>query len=243
MCALFTSQHEHVATKNLKPFAETADNHQCLMRCIPMSDEDRDNPRREFLRKSLTLIPVVTLAGTGLGSSMLQAAPEAASAAPVAQPPRDDASVYQPSYFTAEEWAFITAAVAQLIPNDAQGPGALEAGVPEYIDRQMNTPYAAGALWYMQGPFNAEAAPEMGWQSKLVPKEIYRLGIAATDQWTKSLNGKTFAQQDSATRDDLLKQLEAGKPQFDAVPAKIFLQSAAAKHQGRVLLRPDPRRQ
>ena len=36
-----------------------------------MSDQDRDNPRREFLRKSLTLIPVVTLAGTGLGSSVL----------------------------------------------------------------------------------------------------------------------------------------------------------------------------
>ena len=53
--------------KMLKPFAET-DNYQCLMRCTPMSDEDRDNPRREFLRKSLTLIPVVTLAGTGLGS-------------------------------------------------------------------------------------------------------------------------------------------------------------------------------
>jgi len=30
-----------------------------------MSDQDRDNPRREFLRKSLTLIPVVTLAGSG----------------------------------------------------------------------------------------------------------------------------------------------------------------------------------
>ena len=144
-----------------------------------MSDADRDNPRREFLRKSLTLIPVVTLAGTGLGSSVLQAAPEAAPAAPEPKPARADASVYQPSYFTAEEWAFINAAVAQLIPNDAQGPGALEAGVPEYIDRQMNTPYATGAQWYMQGPFNADAAPEMGWQSKLVPKEIYRLGIAA----------------------------------------------------------------
>ena len=73
-----------------------------------------------------------------------------------------------------------------------------------------------------QPPVKADAAPEMGWQSKLVPKDIYRLGIAATDQWAKSLNGKVFAEQDSATRDDLLKQLEAGKPQFDAVPAKIF---------------------
>ncbi|AUG38369.1 gluconate 2-dehydrogenase [Pseudomonas chlororaphis] len=188
-----------------------------------MSDHDQDNPRREFLRKSLTLIPVVTVASTGLGSSMLMAAPEAPKPVePARTPVSTNADAYQPSYFTAEEWAFVQAAVERLIPADEQGPGALEAGVPEYIDRQMNTPYAAGALWYMQGPFNADAAPEMGWQSKLVPKEIYRLGIAATDAWSKAFNGKTFAVQDSATRDDLLKQLEAGKPQFDSVPPKIF---------------------
>lgn len=66
----------------------------------------------------------------------------------------------------------------------------------------MNTPYASGALWFMRGPFNADAAPEMGWQSKLVPKEIYWLGIAATDAWSKAFNGKVFAAQDSATQDD-----------------------------------------
>ncbi|MBU0791631.1 MAG: gluconate 2-dehydrogenase subunit 3 family protein, partial [Gammaproteobacteria bacterium] len=124
------------------------------------------------------------------------------------------------------EWAFINAAVERLIPADAQGPGALEAGAPEYIDRQMNTPYASGALWFMQGPFNADAAPEMGWQSKLVPKEIYRLGIAATDAWSKAFNGKAFAAQDSATRDDMLRRLEAGGSEvaahFDAVPPKMF---------------------
>lgn len=185
-----------------------------------MSDQDRDNPRREFLRKSLTLIPVVTVASTGFGSSVLMAAPDAAPASPGKTPV--SSAAYEPGYFTAEEWAFIQAAVARLIPADEQGPGALEAGVPEYIDRQMNTPYAAGALWYMQGPFNADAAPEMGWQSKLVPKQIYRLGIAATDAWSKAFNGKVFAAQDSATRDDLLKQLEAGTPTFDSVPPKIF---------------------
>ena len=189
-----------------------------------MSDQDRDNPRREFLRKSLTLIPVVTVASTGLGSSMLAAAPEAAAPARPAAPGKlpTGSPSYEPSYFSAEEWAFIKAAVERLIPADDMGPVALEAGVPEYIDRQMNTPYAAGALWYMQGPFNADAAPEMGWQSKLVPKDIYRLGIAAVDAWCKDLKGQVFAAQDSATRDALLKQLEAGTPQFEAVPAKLF---------------------
>ena len=64
---------------------------------------------------------------------------------------------YQPTFFTPEEWAFIKAAVARLIPADERGPGALEAGVPEFIDRQMNTPYATGSIWYMQGPFNPDA--------------------------------------------------------------------------------------
>ena len=45
-----------------------------------MSDQDQDNPRRDFLRKSLTLIPVVTVASTGLGGSMLMATPEPAQA-------------------------------------------------------------------------------------------------------------------------------------------------------------------
>jgi len=185
-----------------------------------MSEQDRDNPRREFLRKTLTLIPVVTVASSALGSSVLQAASQATPAvtdkAPVSS------GHYEPSFFTAEEWAFLNAAVARLIPADAQGPGALEAGVPEFIDRQMNTPYASGALWFMQGPFVADAPPEMGWQSKLVPREIYRLGIAATEAWCKKLHGSTFAAQDSATQDALLKRLEAGDADFDSVPPKIF---------------------
>ena len=185
-----------------------------------MSDQDQDNPRRDFLRKSLTLIPVVTVASTGLGGSMLMATPEPAQAAPV-QPAASE-KAYEPTYFTAEEWAFINAAVAQLIPADAQGPGALEAGAPEYIDRQMNTPYASGALWFMQGPFNADAPAEMGWQSKLVPNQIYRLGIAATDEHCKKVYGSVFAGLDSATRDTVLSQLEAGTPQLESVPAKMF---------------------
>lgn len=42
-----------------------------------MPEHAPDNPRRDFLRKTLTLIPVVTVASTGLGvgASQLLAAP------------------------------------------------------------------------------------------------------------------------------------------------------------------------
>jgi gluconate 2-dehydrogenase gamma chain len=112
--------------------------------------------------------------------------------------------------------------VSRLIPADDLGPGALEAGAAEFIDRQMNTPYATGALWFMQGPFMPDAMPEMGYQLQLVPQQIYRLGIAATDQWCKANHGNVFAAKDSATRDLILQKLESGDLVLDAVPAKAF---------------------
>ncbi|WP_397450754.1 gluconate 2-dehydrogenase subunit 3 family protein [Pseudomonas sp. NA-150] len=183
---------------------------------------EQDNPRREFLRKTLTLIPVVTVASAGFGSAVM--AQPAAPVTTATPPPPAPASnvVYEPTYFTAEEWTFIKAAVARLIPADDMGPGALEAGAAEYIDRQMNTPYASGALWFMQGPFVADAPKEMGWQSKLVPKDIYRLGIAATDAWCKEKQGKTFAELSTSEQDLALKQLEGDKATFDTVPANMF---------------------
>jgi len=183
-----------------------------------MSDRDSENPRRDFLRKTLTLIPVVTVASTGLGMQALAASEPAPRPVPKAVP----GTAYEPTFFTAEEWAFVQAAVARLIPADDLGPGALEAGAAEFIDRQMNTPYATGALWFMQGPFVTDAPPQMGYQLQLVPQQIYRLGIAAADAFSRQQAGKPFAQLDGARQDALLKQIEAGEPAFADVPPKAF---------------------
>jgi gluconate 2-dehydrogenase gamma chain len=181
-----------------------------------MPDSDHSNPRRDFLRKTLTLIPVVTVASSGLGLNALST-PASAVAGPA-----NAQSDYQPSWFTTEEWAFIQAAVAQLIPADELGPGALEAGAAEYIDRQMNTPYATGAQWYMQGPFVTDAPSEMGYQLQLSPQQLYRLGIAALDAHCKKQSGKVFAAQDSIAQVRLLAELEAGHCQLDGVPDKAL---------------------
>ena len=49
------------------------------------------------------------------------------------------------SFFTAVEFTFVDAAVARLIPNDDLGPGAKEAGVATFIDRQLSGPYGRAA--------------------------------------------------------------------------------------------------
>jgi gluconate 2-dehydrogenase gamma chain len=184
-----------------------------------MSEHDQDNPRRDFLRKTLTLIPVVTVASTGFGMNALAATDSAPTAKTPNVPP---VAEYQPSFFTKEEWAFLQAVVSRLIPADDLGPGALEAGAAEFIDRQMNTPYATGALWFMQGPFVTDAPAEMGYQLQLTPQQLYRLGIAATDAWCKANYGKVFAAQDSATRDAILHKMESGDVAFDDFPVQAF---------------------
>jgi gluconate 2-dehydrogenase gamma chain len=129
---------------------------------------------------------------------------------------------YEPRFFTAAEWAFIEAACERLIPADDIGPSASEAGVAEFIDRHMQTPYAAGDIWYMQGPF-VEAAPQFGYQGRLPVREILRVGIRAVDaHCQRTFGGKTFAELDHKQQEALLAAAEAGKLELENIAAKDF---------------------
>jgi gluconate 2-dehydrogenase gamma chain len=169
--------------------------------------------RRSFLQAGLTLIPVMSLAP----QSVFSAAPTGKE---VTQP--EAVPAFTPRYFTAAEWAFINAATAHLIPEDEMGPGAVECGIPEFIDRQMETPYAHGALWYMQGPFLPDVAPEFGYQQRLTPRDIYRSGIKACDDACQKTYGKPFAALDTDSQVKVLRQLEAGGIAMDDMSATLF---------------------
>lgn len=184
-----------------------------------MSEQKTGSTRRDFLLKTITLAPAMAIGSAGLGS-LAAAAPAVAKEAAKTGP--QQAREYQPTWFTPEEYAFLQAAVARLIPADERGPGALEAGVPEYIDRQMNTPYATGANWYMLGPFHPDADKALGYQLPLTPRDIYRLGLADADALAKQQHGKVFAALSGEQQDALLQALEAGSVELKQLPAKTF---------------------
>ncbi|HYP86426.1 gluconate 2-dehydrogenase subunit 3 family protein [Variovorax sp.] len=175
--------------------------------------------RRDFLRRSIALVPASAALGAAGAAGVAGTAD--AAAAQAANPPA--AAPYTPAYFNADEWAFVKAAVGRLIPSDAEGPGAIEAGVPEFIDRQMDTAWGNGGLWYMQGPFAPDASPLFGYQNPMPPRELYRASIAALDAACRQQRGgKTFAQLDAAAQDEVLHALDQRKLQLDGVPAKDF---------------------
>jgi gluconate 2-dehydrogenase gamma chain len=149
-------------------------------------------------------------------------APAAPTAAPAAAPAASaPMAVDTYTFFTDPESAFVESAVARLIPQDDLGPGAFEAGVSYFLDHQLGSAYGIFSRHYTLGPWK-QGAPEQGYQLRLVPREIYRLGISETNAYCIATFQKAFDQLTPAQQDDVLKGLEAGSIQLLSVPAALF---------------------
>ena len=94
--------------------------------------------------------------------------------------------------------------------------------MPEFIDRQMEMPYGHGAYFYLKGPFLDNLPATLGYQLRYIPREIYRLGIAAANTATQRSQGKDFSQLPAADQDRFLAAMEKGEVTFATVPAAVF---------------------
>jgi gluconate 2-dehydrogenase gamma chain len=131
------------------------------------------------------------------------------------------------AFFSAEERAFIDAAVARFIPADELGPGAKEAGVTTFIDRQLAGAFGQAQTWYMQGPWR-EGTATQGFQSRLTPAQMYRAAIKTIDAHCRQAFGnKAFAELPADDQDKVLTSLESGETDLQGVKGffEIFLQN------------------
>jgi gluconate 2-dehydrogenase gamma chain len=164
----------------------------------------------------ITAVPVATAAAAALGGADVPFK-EGLANAPT---PVDTGTQW--TWFTEPEAAFINAAVARLIPADELGPGAVEAGVPTFIDRQLAGPYGRGERWYMQGPWSP-GLPTQGYQTRLTPAGLYRAGIKAIDAAVvRESRGASFARLAVADQDAFLQRLEKGDVALDGLDARSF---------------------
>jgi len=102
-------------------------------------------------------------------------------------------------FFTEQEAKAIVAACERIFPANESGPGATQAGVMVYIDRQLAGPYGTDKYRYTQAPF-VESSPGHGYQGKENPQQIYRAGI-------KQL-GADFVELDGTKQDERLRAIE-----------------------------------
>lgn len=176
--------------------------------------------RREFLK-----LVGVSAAATTLPFSGTVSAEDTATVIPeghhtdAAAAPSTDRHSYR--FFNTAEAAFVEAAVDTLIPSDSVGPGALELGVADYIDRQMAGSYGRGHRLYLQGPFG-EGTPQQGYQLSMTPAELLRAGIADVAAHVLERFHKAFDALSPEDRIRVLADLDGERIELPTVPLDTF---------------------
>jgi gluconate 2-dehydrogenase gamma chain len=124
-------------------------------------------------------------------------------------------------FLTPQEVRFLDAAVERLIPTDELGPGARDAGVSCYIDRQLCGVWGTHGRNYRSGPW-LEGTPEQGYQSRLTPQEVYRVGIHELNQYCRAKYDKYFEFLAPGQQDEVLKAMEQGQVDLPSLSSKLF---------------------
>lgn len=127
------------------------------------------------------------------------------------------------TFFSADEVRFLEAAVSRIIPNDELGPGAKEAGVVVFLDREVGGKYGENARTYTAGPFGAYT-PFQGYQLPITIADVYRIAIAAIDLYCVDRFRKPFADLAEARQDEILRGVKAVSDYVsrENIPAKLF---------------------
>lgn len=159
--------------------------------------------RRRFLQAAAATLPAVSVFGC---SDLLSDKSEHAS---------------QLAFFTQAEYRLIEAMTDRLIPSDDNGPGAKEAMVAFFIDRQLAGAYGRAETWYMQGPWQ-EGSDEQGYQLKLTPAQFYRLALRNIEAYCEQEYGSGFVQLSADQQDAVLHGLEEGKIELADIEEKQF---------------------
>ena len=192
---------------------------------------DQNLVRRRFLK----------LAGGSSAAALLNAAcaaPQIAASAGIAParpaPPQSSShpspvgvpapEVVVPLTLNATEYAFVVAAVDTLIPADDLSPSGSDCGVAVFIDRQLAGAFGTGARVYRDGPF-LKGKPEHGYQLPLTARELFRAGIAATNEWTQRTLGKSFDALADADRGATLHALEQGQAPLGGLSSSDFFEA------------------
>src|SRR5579863_7307617 len=167
-----------------------------------------------------SFVATVGAASVVPAAALLSPAAQAAALAngPAAPSPSPAKSTYL--FFNAEEVLFIEAACERLIPADETGPGAIGAGVCNFLDKQLGGAWGAGERLYRSGPWFSGSATQ-GYQLPFTPAELFHTSLRAV---LRDLDARKtpFHEMSADNQDAYLKSLEAGAHELDGVPSSVF---------------------
>lgn len=186
----------------------------------PSNNGDVNDPtRRRFLKNSGIAIGGVA-GGTILGSflpfqSTSKDEPATKDSQETATP--TEARMFFERY---EDFVVLEQATERILPKDENGPGAIELGVPYFIDKQMAGTWGMNGTDYRQGPF-ISSEPTVD-QSSLNRGQILISGLRKMNEESNKRFDTTFDKADEEQQIEILTDFESSKVKMYGANAGSF---------------------
>jgi gluconate 2-dehydrogenase gamma chain len=145
---------------------------------------------------------------------------------------------------SASEQVLLGAIAETIIPTDSNGPGAKEAGVVYFIDRQLGSDYGSSGVMYMEGPFvlSGQQSPVTvdgityphgtpvqsvtsgtHYQYAMDLRFFWKWGLDALQTYSNTAYGGNFEDLSAADQTNVLADIWAGKPtSFNGIQPSDF---------------------
>lgn len=145
-----------------------------------------------------------------------------------------------------EDFDTLAAATERIYPKDDNGPGAIELGVPYFIDKQLAGSWGTNAKAYMNDPFRQNnqvhnyqhkdgdqdksgpntstkaPTPTPRYQTRLNRGDLFLQGIRRLQEVSKENHGENFVKLENEEQDKILSKFENGEVKMQAINSVTF---------------------
>lgn len=186
-------------------------------------EKDKVMNRRNFIKNTGILAGGV-VGGSFLGGLLTKQF----TTEDVSQPSEETPSDYNEARIFFDRWddfVVLRAAVERIYPEDDNGPGAIQLGVPYFIDRQLAGAWGLNAKEYMLAPFTFDAKKDNSgsrYETGLNRGQIFIQGIRKIDELSEEKFDTNFSNADGEQQDEILQLFDNGEVTMDGVSSKTF---------------------
>lgn len=121
-----------------------------------------------------------------------------------------------------EDFVVLEQVTERIYPKDDNGPGAIELGVPYFIDKQLAGSWGKNASDYRQGPFGDSGAEVI--HSRLTRGELFINGLRKMNKLSQDRFDTTFDDAEEEQQIEILEDFEGDKIDMEAVSSASFFE-------------------
>lgn len=180
------------------------------------TDENFDPTRRRFLKN--TGFAVGGIAGGSLLGGYFTNQLFSGEEESKDKKPESDYTEARMFFTRYEDFVVLEQATERIFPKDDNGPGAIELGVPYFIDKQLAGSWGSNLKDYRQGDFTNDSAEE----SSLNRGKIFINGLRKMNKESQDRFDTSFDKADEKQQIEILEDFDSGEVDLKAIGSDSF---------------------